>query len=85
MADRNRRFAGRRVYLTGAASGIGLDPEISPAAARFQAGRVARTRGLPPVRVLDLVDRHVDVRSFGLLCEPRANVLRLNLALETMR
>jgi K+-transporting ATPase ATPase C chain len=64
------------------ASGSGLDPHISPAAARRQALRIARLHGLSETEVMQLIDAHTQGRQFGLLGEPRVNVLALNLALE---
>lgn len=64
------------------ASASGLDPHISPASARYQAARIARARGLSEETVRDLIDSRVEGRSFGLLGEPRVNVLMLNRDLE---
>jgi len=64
------------------ASGSGLDPHISPAAARWQAPRIARLRGLNEAGVMQLIEAHTQGRQFGLLGEPRVNVLTLNLALD---
>jgi K+-transporting ATPase ATPase C chain len=67
------------------ASGSGLDPEISLAAARYQAARVARARGIPQTEVDKLIAKKAQDRWFGFLGEPRVNVLALNLALDARR
>ena len=65
-------------------SASGLDPDISPEAALFQVPRIAKTRNLPQDRIAQLVDDNTEGRLFGLLGEPRVNVLQLNLALDKL-
>jgi len=66
-------------------SASGLDPDITPDAALFQAQRVAKTRGISKDRIQQLVERHITALQLGLLGEPRVNVLELNLDLDAMQ
>lgn len=66
------------------ASGSGLDPDISPAGAYYQATRIAALRKLPLERVRQLISRHTTGRQWGLFGEPRVNVLQLNLDLDQL-
>ncbi|MHB8377343.1 MAG: potassium-transporting ATPase subunit KdpC [Dehalococcoidia bacterium] len=83
VRQENGLAAGAKVPVDAVtASGSGLDPHISPAYAALQVARVARARHVPPGEVQRLVGRYTDGSTFGVLGEPRVNVLELNLALD---
>ena len=85
IGERKARFGDHAPADLLTASGSGLDPHISPAAAGFQASRVAQSRGLSLDAVKALIGQTTEGPQFGFLGEPRVNVLSLNLALDRMK
>jgi len=82
MAERKAKYGKNAPADMLYASGSGLDPHISPQAARMQCARVAKARGVAEVDIISLSESMTEPRQFGLLGEPRINVLELNLKLD---
>lgn len=85
IAERREKFGAEAPVDLLTASGSGLDPHLSPEAARFQIARVAAERKLPNERLSALLDELTEGPQYGLFGEPRVNVLRLNLALDRLQ
>lgn len=85
VAERREKFGQDAPVDLLTASGSGLDPHLSPAAAQSQVARVASARGLPTDAVQALVEKFIEPPQFGLFGEPRINVLELNRALDAAR
>jgi K+-transporting ATPase ATPase C chain len=83
ISDRRQQFGSDAPVDLLTASGSGLDPHISPEAARFQIVRVAAARNIAAEKISELVEQSVELPQFGFLGEPRVNVLRLNRSLDS--
>jgi potassium-transporting ATPase KdpC subunit len=84
VEERREKFGADAPVDLLTASGSGLDPQISPEAARLQISRVAATRNMSVQKISELVDQTSEKPQFGFLGEPRVNVLKLNLALDQL-